>query len=65
MRKCKHYMKIRSLNDFSPAFIHPDFFLYRLTVRAAAAAAGILMDLHMPAIGTMAHVETKLPGFTV
>ena len=61
----KYHMEVRGINDFRPAFIHPDFFLYRLAVWAAAVAAGILMDLHMPATRTTAQVETELSGFTV
>lgn len=53
MGKGKHHMKIRRINDFSPAFIHPDFLLYSLSVRTVTVAAGIIVDFHMSAIGTL------------
>ena len=65
MRQGKYHMKVRRVDDFSPAFVHPDFLLHGLTVWAVTVAAGIIMKLHMTTVGTLADVSTEISGFTV
>ena len=54
MRECKYHMEIGNVNDFSPAFIHPDLFIHSLTVGTVAVTAGIIMKLNVSAIRTLA-----------
>lgn len=65
MRECKHHMKVRGVNDLSPAFIHPDFLKDSLTVRTVVVTAGIIMDLHVSAIRTLTEINPEPAGFTV
>ena len=65
MWKGKDHMKIRRVDDLSPAFIHPDFLLYSLTVRTIAVTAGIIVELQMSAIRALAQVNSEFTGFTV
>ena len=65
MRKRKDHMKIRRVNDFGSAFIHPEFFFDSLTVRTVPVAAGIVMVFDVTAIGTLAERCTQHAGFTV
>lgn len=65
MWECKHYMKIGGVNDLSPAFIHPDLFVYSLAARTVTITAGIIMDLYMPTIRTLAEVIAKGSCFAV
>ena len=58
-------MKVGGVDDFCPAFIHPDFFENRLTVRAVAVAAGVVVYFRMPAVGTLTEVTAKLTGLAV
>lgn len=62
MRKRKHHMEVRGIDDFRPALIDPELFEYTLTVWTAAAAAGIIMELHMTALRTPADIDTKPAG---
>ena len=50
MWKRKNHVKVRGVNDFGPAPVHPYLFIDSLTVGAAAVTAGIIVDLDMPAI---------------
>lgn len=54
MGKGKDHMEIRRVNDLGPALVHPDFFLNSLTVGAVTVAAGVIMDLDMSAVRTLA-----------
>ncbi len=63
--QCKYHMKVRRVNNFRPAGIHPDFFLNSLTVWAAAVAAGIIVEFHVAAAVAAAHVTAEGAGFTV
>lgn len=65
MRKCKYHMKVGGVNDLSPAFIHPDLFVYSLAVRTVTVTAGIIMELYMPTIRTLADVIAKGSCFAV
>lgn len=65
MWKCKYHMKIGNVNDFSPAFINPDFFVHSLTVGAVTVTTGIIMDFNMSTIRTLADVIAEFPGFAV
>lgn len=64
MRKGKNHMKVRRVDDFSPAFVYPDFFLNGLTVRTAAVAAGIAVKDRVAAFCTSGKVKTERTGFT-
>lgn len=56
-------MEIGSIDHFCPAFIHPDFLIDSLTVRAVTAAAGIIVDFGMAAIGTDADIAAQGAAF--
>ena len=58
-------MKVGGVNDFCPAFIYPDFFQYSLAVGTVAIAAGVVVDFHVPAVGTLTEVTAKFTGFAV
>lgn len=65
MGQCKYHMKVGGVNDLGPAFIHPYLLLYGLTVWAVSVTAGVVVDFHVPAIGTLAEVTAKFAGFAV
>lgn len=65
MWKCENHMEVRGINDFGPAFIHPEFFLNSLAVRAAAVLAGTVMDLEMPSFPALAFIVAESAGFAV
>ena len=58
-------MKVGGVNDFRPAFIYPDFFVDSLAIGAVAVAAGIVVDLYMPAFCTLTNAAAKFSGFAV
>ena len=62
MGQGKNHMKVRGVDDFRPAFIHPDFLLYSLTVRAVTVAAGVVVDFYVPTVRTLTEVTAKLSG---
>ena len=59
------YMEIRGVDHFGPAFVHPDFLFDGLAAGAAAAAAGIIVDLYMAALCALADTETEPAGLAV
>ena len=65
MGQCKYHMKVGRVDDFGPAFIHPDFVLYGLTVGTVSVTAGIVVNFHVPAVGTLTKVTAKFTGFAV
>lgn len=65
MWKSKDHMKVRGVNDLSPAFIDPDLFLYSLTVGAVPVTAGIIVEFGMPTVGALGNIYPEFPGFTV
>lgn len=65
MWKGKYRMEVGGVNDFGPAFIHPDFFLYSLTLGTVSVTAGIIADFDMAAVTTAADIIAKFSGFTV
>ncbi len=64
VRECKHHMEVRGVNDFRPAFIHPDFFQDGLTVGAVPVAAGIIVERYMSALHAFADIDSELAGLT-
>ena len=60
--KCKDHMEIGRVNDFCPAFIHPDLLIYRLTVRAVTVPTGIVVEFKVPAVRTLGDVDPQCPG---
>ncbi len=62
VRKCKYHMEVRGINDFRPAFIHPDFFQDGLTVGAVPVAAGIIVEFHVSAFAALADIDPKPAG---
>lgn len=58
-------MKVRGVNDFSPAFVHPDRFVDSLTVRTVTVTAGIVMEFQMTAVRTLGNVNTQSVRLTV
>ena len=65
MGQGKDHMEVRRVNDFCPAFVHPDLFENSLTVRTVTVTAGVVMEFHMAAVRTPAHIDSKFSGFTV
>lgn len=65
MGQGKDHMEVRCVNDFCPAFIHPDLLENSLTVRAVTVTAGVVMEFHVSAVHTPAHIDPKFSGFTV
>lgn len=63
MRKRKDHMKVRGVDDFSSALVHPDFFVDGLTVRAVTVTAGIIVELQMATVLTLRNVDAKVTGF--
>lgn len=61
MRKGKNHMEVRGVNDFSPAFIHPDLFLHGLAVGAVAVTAGIIVEFNMAAVRALGKIDPKFP----
>lgn len=59
MWKGEYHMKVRRINDLRPAFVDPDFFQNSLAVRTVTVATGIIMDLCMTAVLTLADRMTK------
>lgn len=64
MRKCKDHMEIGGIYHFRPSFIDPELFFNSLTVRTAAVAAGVIVDLCMSAVLTNAEIAAESFGFT-
>ena len=62
MGKRKDHMEIRGIDHFGPSFIDPDFFFDGLAAGAVPVAAGIVMDLDMPAFRTLADIVTEPAG---
>ena len=65
MGQSKNHMKVGGVDDFGPAFIHPDFILYGLTIGTVSVTAGIVVNFHVPAVRTLAEVTAKFAGFAV
>ena len=65
MREREYHMKVRGIDHFCPAFIHPDLFVDSLTVWAVTVTTGIIVDLCMAAILTDTDAVSKRAGFTV
>lgn len=63
MRKRKDHMKVRGVDDFSSALVHPDFFVDGLTVRAVTVTAGIIVELQMATVLTLRNVDARVTGF--
>ena len=64
MGESKHHVEVRGINDFRPAFIHPDFFQYSLTDGAVPVPAGILVEFHVSAFAALTDIESKPAGLT-
>ncbi len=62
MGEGKDHMEVRRVNDLGPAPVHPELLLDGLAVGAAAVVAGIIMGLHVAAVGAEAPVTAQLPG---
>ena len=58
-------MEVGGTNNFSPAFIHPDFFLHSLAVRAVTVFTGIIVKFGMSAVGADRDIAAQPAGFTV
>jgi hypothetical protein len=61
----KDHVEVRSVDDFCPALIDPDFFLDRLAVWAVAVTAGIVVELYMATVCTLAYIDSELSRFAV
>ncbi len=58
----EYHMEVGGIDDFRPAFVHPDLLIHSLTVGAVTVAAGIVVDLGMAAIGTDADTSAQCAG---
>lgn len=65
MRQCENHMIVRGVDHFGTALIHPDFFEDGLAARTIAVAAGVVVDLCVPAVKTDAPITAESAGFTV
>ena len=52
MGKREYHMKVRGVDHFCPASVHPELFLYGLTVRAIPVAAGVIVEFYVPTVRT-------------
>lgn len=65
MGECEYHMEVRSINDLSPALVHPDLLLDCLAAGTVPVAAGIIMGFQMAAVRTLGKIDSELSGFTV
>ncbi len=65
MRKREHHMKVGRVYYLRPSMVHPDFFQDCLTVRTVVVTAGVVMNLHMPAVTTLTYVIAQFSRFAV
>jgi len=65
MREGEDHMEIGGVNNLGPALVHPDFLKYGLAVGAVSVAAGIVVEVHVPALGALAYVASEFSGFAV
>jgi len=65
MGQGKDRMKVGGINDFGPAFIHPDFLEYRLTAGTVTVTAGIIMEFDVPAAAAPAGITAKFSRLAV
>lgn len=63
MGECEDHMEIRGVDDFRPAFIHPDFFEDCLAAGTVPVPAGIIMELHAAAFGACTDIDAEAAGF--
>ena len=63
MGEGKHHMEVGGVNDFRPAFIHPDFFEDCLAAGTVPVPAGIIMELHAAAFGACTDIDAEAAGF--
>ncbi len=61
-RNGEHYMEIGGVDDLSFSFVGPDLLEKRLTVGAAAVAAGIVMEVQVAAVSADGDIAAKFPG---
>ena len=62
MREGKDHMEVGGVNNLGPAPVHPEFLLDGLAVGAAAVAAGIIVELQMPAVRTDRNIAPQFSG---
>lgn len=65
MGEGEDHMEIGCVNDLGPALVHPDFLKDGLAVWAVSVAAGIIVEIHVPALGALAYVVSEFSGFAV
>jgi hypothetical protein len=65
MWECKDHVEIWSIDNFCPALINPDFFLDRLAVWAVTVTAGIVVELYMTTVCTLAYIDSEFSRFAV
>ena len=61
----KNQMEIGRVNDLGLACVNPEFFENGLTAGTAAAAAGIIVCAHIPAVTTGVNVAAESAGLAV
>lgn len=65
MRHREYDVEIRSIDDLRSALVDPDLLQDRLTVRAIAVTAGIVMDPNVAAVGADADIAAEPAGLAV
>ena len=58
----KDHMEIGRVNNFGFPFVDPEFLKKCLAVRAVAVAAGIIVEVQVPAVGADGNITAQLPG---
>lgn len=64
MGQGEDHVEIRCVNDFCPAFVHPEFLVDSLAIGTVPVPAGIIVDFCMPAFGADADITAALFRFT-
>ena len=62
MRYSEYHMKVRCLDHFLSAFIHPSLPEHSLTLWTVAVAAGVIVYLDVTAVGTAQDIHTESTG---
>ena len=58
----KDHMEIGSVDDFRFPSVNPEFLEERLAVGTVAVAAGIIVEVHVPAVGADGDIAAQLSG---
>lgn len=65
MWKRKYHMKVRGVNHFCSAFVHPDLPVGGLAAWTAAISAGVVVEIQMATVRALGKVSPQITGLTV